>query len=66
MYALSGLVDWRVAGLFILGGLGGGVAGSFAGQRLQHRKGMLGMVFAVFVILIGLYVSWKGLSALLD
>jgi uncharacterized membrane protein YfcA len=26
-YALSGLVDWRVAGFFIAGGVGGGVAG---------------------------------------
>ena len=64
-YAISGLVDWRIAGLFIAGGVAGGLLGTFAGSRLASRKGTLAMVFAVFVILIGLYVSWKGLAPLL-
>lgn len=64
-YAISGLVDWRIAALFIGGGLAGGILGSLAGQRLSGRKGSLAMVFAVFVILIGIYVSWKGISPLL-
>ncbi len=63
-YAMSGLVDWRIAGLFIAGGLVGGVAGAFAGQKLGKRKGTLSMVFALFVIAIGLYVTWKGVSTL--
>ena len=29
-YALSGLVDWRIAGLFIAGGVAGGIIGTFA------------------------------------
>jgi hypothetical protein len=64
-YAISGLVDWRIAGLFIAGGVAGGLIGTFAGSRLASRKDTLAMVFAVFVILIGLYVSWKGLAPLL-
>ena len=64
-YALAGLVDWRVAGLFIGGGLLGGVIGTYAGGKLATSKGTLAMVFALFVILIGLYVSWKGLAPLL-
>lgn len=64
-YAISGLVDWRIAGLFIAGGVVGGLLGTFAGSRLAGRKGTLAMVFAVFVILIGIYVSWKGLAPLL-
>lgn len=64
-YAISGLVDWRIAGLFIAGGVAGGLLGTFAGSRLASRKGTLAMVFAVFVILIGIYVSWKGLAPLL-
>jgi uncharacterized membrane protein YfcA len=64
-YAVSGLVDWRIAALFIGGGIAGGVIGTFAGQKLGQRKGTLAMVFAVFVILIGIYVAWKGLMPLL-
>ena len=64
-YALSGLVDWRIAGLFIGGGVLGGIIGTFAGHRLSKSKGTLSMIFAVFVILIGVYVVWKGLSPLI-
>ncbi|WP_373502334.1 sulfite exporter TauE/SafE family protein [Aestuariivirga sp.] len=64
-YALSGLVDWRIAGLFIGGGVLGGIIGTFAGHRLGKSKGTLSMIFAVFVILIGAYVVWKGLSPLI-
>jgi uncharacterized protein len=64
-YAFSGLVDWRVAGFFIGGGLLGGLAGTYAGHRLAAQKGLLAMIFSVFVIIIGIYVSWKGLVPLL-
>ncbi len=64
-YAISGLVDWRIAALFIGGGIVGGIIGTFAGQRLAKSKGTLAMVFAVFVILIGFYVTWKGVSPVL-
>jgi uncharacterized protein len=64
-YALSGLVDWRIAGFFIAGGVLGGLVGTLAGRRLGQAKGRLATVFAVFVIIIGLYVIWKGASALL-
>lgn len=64
-YAISGLVDWRIAGFFIGGGVIGGIIGTLAGQKLAKRKGTLAMAFAVFVILIGFYVTWKGVSPLL-
>ncbi len=64
-YAMAGLVDWRIAGFFIAGGVAGGVIGTLAGQKLAKRKGSLTMAFAVFVILIGAYVTWKGVSPLL-
>lgn len=64
-FALAGLVDWRVAALFIGGGVMGSIAGSFAGRRLAKAKGTLAMIFAVFVILTGLYIVWTGASALL-
>ena len=58
-YAISGLVDWRIAGLFILGGVIGGGLGSFTGQRLSGHKGALSLVFAAFVILVGLYITLR-------
>jgi len=66
-YALSGLVDWRIAGLFVAGGIVGGIAGTWAGKRLAKRRGSLATIFAGFVIiLIGIYVTWKGLTPLLS
>ncbi|MBI2717307.1 MAG: sulfite exporter TauE/SafE family protein [Rhizobiales bacterium] len=59
-YALAGLVDLRVAGFFILGGLLGGLAGTMAGGQLSKSKALLTMVFAGFVVLIGVYVTAKG------
>jgi uncharacterized membrane protein YfcA len=55
-YALSGFVDWRIAGLFILGGAAGGVIGLLAAGRLAAHKRALTYVFAAVVISTGLYV----------
>lgn len=64
-YALSGLVDWRIAGFFIAGGVLGGLVGSLAGRRLGKAKGRLATIFALFVIVTGLYIVWKGAAPLL-
>lgn len=64
-YSIAGLVDWRIALLFIGGGILGGVAGMFAGRHLAQRKGQLAMAFASFVIIIGIYVLYKGAVPLL-
>lgn len=64
-YASAGLVDWRIAALFIGGGVVGGLLGTLAGHRLGQSKGKLQMAFALFVILVGVYVAWKGLAPLL-
>lgn len=64
-YALSGLVDWRIAGFFIAGGVLGGIAGSLAGSRLGKARGRLATIFAIFVIVTGLYIVWKGIQPLL-
>jgi hypothetical protein len=65
-YAWSGLVDWNVAGLLIAGGVAGALAGTKANAILARRKGALTMLFAVFVILAGLYVGGRGLIDLLQ
>jgi uncharacterized membrane protein YfcA len=63
-YAIAGLVDWRLAAFFILGGILGGVLGSFAGQRLSRHKGALSLVFAAFVILVGIYITLRTIGVL--
>jgi len=64
-YALAGLVDWKIAGLFVLGGAMGGAMGIFAARRLARHKNLLGRIFAVVVIAVGGYVVFKGAAALL-
>jgi uncharacterized membrane protein YfcA len=64
-YAFAGLVDWRLAAFFILGGFIGGIVGLLANSKLATQKRSLAVVFAGFVILIGLYVTWKGIAPLL-
>lgn len=61
-YAAAGLVAWRVAGLFILGGLVGGYVGIKAAKALSGRKQMLAIVFSAVVAAVGLYVTARGLA----
>lgn len=65
-YAASGLVDWPLAGTFILGGLGGTVLGTAASRRLSAHKGQLNTLFAGGIVLVAIYMlyrSWEALSA---
>lgn len=62
-YALSGLVDWRLGVLFIVGGLLGGLAGTWLARRLAARKRALLLVFAGIVVTVGIYISLRGLAA---
>jgi uncharacterized membrane protein YfcA len=55
-YAFAGLVEWRIAGLFVLGGAAGGIAGLLLARNLASRKRALTYVFAAVVISTGLYV----------
>ncbi|WP_445680682.1 sulfite exporter TauE/SafE family protein [Radicibacter daui] len=55
-YAASGLVDWPVAGLFIAGGVVGGLAGMRLALRLAGRKGVLMRIFAGVIIAVALYM----------
>ena len=64
-YAWSGLVDWPLASLFVLGGLAGGIVGVRAGQALAESKRTLNIVFASFVIVVGAYITVRGLNSFL-
>lgn len=63
-YAMSGLIDWPVAGLFVFGALLGGLAGVRLGKVLAGRKGALNFVFASLVIAVGLSIVARGLGSL--
>ncbi|MHB8347902.1 MAG: sulfite exporter TauE/SafE family protein [Acidiferrobacterales bacterium] len=63
-YARSGLLDWKVAGLYLAGGTVGGWLGSRLAIRLGHsRKGALNVIFSVVVMLVALYILYRNLSA---
>lgn len=64
-YALSGLVDWRLAALFLAGGVVGGLVGGRLVVRLAKEKRALSLIFAVIVAAVGCYVVYRGLRNLL-
>lgn len=63
-YALSGLVDWPLAGTFIAGGVLGSVAGTALSRRMAADKGRLSTVFAGLVVVVALYMIWQGIGRL--
>jgi len=64
-YAVSGLLDWMLAGLFIGGGLMGGLLGARSASALASRKGLLNMVFAAMIMVVAGYMLWRSLGAAL-
>jgi uncharacterized membrane protein YfcA len=64
-YALSGLVDWQVAAYLLLGGIAGGIAGARASRHLASKRPALSYAFAGIVVVVGIYVVWRGIGSLL-
>ena len=63
-YAASGLVDWTLAAIFIVGGLVGGVAGARAARKLSSR-GTLTMIFAGLIFAVAAYMLFRSATVLL-
>lgn len=63
-YAISDLVDWRLAGLMLVGGAFGALAGMLLSRRLAKEKHLLSQIFAAAVIVVGLYVTGHGAMSL--
>ncbi len=61
-YAWSGLISWQLAGLFVAGGIAGGLIGTRSAQLLAGRRGALNIVFAVVIIAVALYMLARNLS----
>ena len=60
-YAWSGLISWGLAGLFIAGGIAGGLIGTRSARLLSARRGALNIVFAVVIIAVALYMLARNL-----
>ena len=60
-YAWSGLISWELAGLFIAGGIAGGLIGTRFAKLLSARRGALNIVFAAVIIAVALYMLARNL-----
>jgi uncharacterized membrane protein YfcA len=65
VYAISGLIDWRLVLLFVGGSIAGGLTGSRIAVRLAVKKRALSLLFAVVVAAVGLYVIVRGVMNLM-
>lgn len=64
-YARSGLIDWTLAGVFVGGGLLGGLFGASLATRLSRSRGALNLVFAGLIFAVALYMLVRSTRALL-
>lgn len=63
-YALSGWVDWKIAGVFMVGGAVGGIVGVRGAALLAGRALLARRLFAALVLLVAAYVAWRAVSGL--
>ena len=64
-YAVSGFVDWRIAILFIIGGVAGGIVGMKLAMRLAGNRGALIKIFAVVLFAVAAYMLYQSVVALI-
>ncbi|MGN6377271.1 MAG: sulfite exporter TauE/SafE family protein [Sphingomonas sp.] len=62
-YALSSLVDWPLAAVFIAGGAAGSFGGVLLARRLSETRGRLTVIFAAMVFVVAAYMLWKSAAA---
>jgi uncharacterized membrane protein YfcA len=61
-YAYSGLISWGLAGLFVAGGIAGGLVGTRSARLLSAQRGALNIVFAAVIIAVAVYMLARNLS----
>jgi hypothetical protein len=66
VYALSGLIEWRLVLLFVGGSIAGGLAGGRLATMLAVKKRALSLIFAVVVAAMGVYVIARGIANLMQ
>jgi len=64
-YAFSGLIDWPLAALFVVGGAVGTFAGTWLARRLGETTGRLTIVFAFMIFAVAIYMLWRSAGAFL-
>lgn len=57
-YAASGLVNWPLAGVFVVGGFLGSLAGTRTAKKLSS-SGQLVTVFAILIFVVAAYMLYK-------
>ena len=62
-YAVSGFVDWRLAIVFIVGGIVGGLIGGRIAKTLGERRGALNTIFAGVVFVVAIYMLIRSFAA---
>lgn len=63
-YAASGLVDWSIAGEFLIGGVVGGFVGMKLATRLAATRNLLNQLFAAVVFAVAAYVLYRSGAAM--
>ena len=58
-YAMSGMIDWRIAVLFIVGGALGGSAGTRAAMHLSTSRHALVRVCAATIFVVAAYMPYR-------
>ena len=64
-YAWSGLISWGLAGLFVAGGISGGLIGTRLARLLADRRGALNVLFAAVIVAVALYMLLRSLTPIL-
>jgi uncharacterized membrane protein YfcA len=62
-YAISGLVDWRLALLFIGSGIVGGLVGGRVARRIGANRGALNVLLAALIALVATYMLVRTMSS---
>ena len=62
-YGAADLVDWRVAAVFIVGGIVGGLAGARLARIVNKRRGALNTLFAGLIFVVAGYMLYRTLIA---
>ena len=61
-YAVSGLVDWGLAAVFIAGGVLGGLLGAALAKHLADKRGALNITFAFVIFAVATYMLVRSLG----
>ena len=65
LQAFSGLIDWPLAAMFVVGGVAGSIGGTRLAEALGGNTGRLTTVFAGLIFIVALYMLWRSAAAFL-